>query len=104
MKHVSRIGSHSLLAAGIVCGALLNVSSALACPLCSENTEAKQEETGVNVAMGYTVSVLFMITVPVCMAAGFGYFLYRNSKNEAAYLASLKEQSTPELPTETNQT
>lgn len=51
---------------------------ALACPLCSEETEAQAKETGVNVSMGYSVSVLMMIAVPMSMVGGFGYALYRN--------------------------
>lgn len=72
--------------------------SVRACPLCSEDTEKKQEETGVNVAMGYTVSVLFMILMPLTMAGGFGYFLYRTSKSETNYLKGVGSSDKPVDP------
>lgn len=66
-------------AAGIVL-ALAGTASALACPLCSEETEAQAKETGINVSMGYSVSVLVMIAVPMSMVGGMGYALYRNAQ------------------------
>lgn len=103
MSKVRGKQSRSVFGAAGLTGLLLMTAPAVGCPLCSEDTEQTQKETGVNVAMGYTVSVLFMITVPVCVVAGLGYFLFRNSKNEAAYLASLKAEQTPSEPTETNE-
>ncbi len=63
---------------------------ALACPLCSEEAEQQQEETGVNVAMGYSVSVLLMIAVPMSMVGGLGYALYRNQQQIASSEAQPK--------------
>lgn len=55
-----------------------------ACPLCSEETEARAEETGVNASMGYSVSVLLMIALPMTMVGGLGYALYRQQQHTAA--------------------
>ncbi len=67
---------------GAVAGflALSTAASAPACPLCSEETEAQARETGVNVSMGYSVSVLVMIALPMSMVGGMGYALYRNAQ------------------------
>lgn len=67
---------------GAIAGAaaLSTAASARACPLCSEETEAQAEETGVNASMGYSVSVLMMIAVPLSMVGGLGYALYRNAQ------------------------
>jgi len=73
-KNRVRIGA----VAGFV--ALSTAATALACPLCSEETEAQAKETGVNVSMGYSVSVLLMIAVPMSMVGGLGYALYRNAQ------------------------
>ncbi len=59
---------------------------ARACPLCAENTEAQSEQMGepANPALGYAISIIFMISVPFTLVGGFGYALYRNSRNVPA--------------------
>lgn len=79
----SRTRRIPLLVAAATLAALATVP-ALACPLCSEETEQQQKETGVNVAMGYSVSVLLMIAVPMSMVGGLGYALYRNQQQMSA--------------------
>ncbi|GEM_PF-3912105 len=69
-----RVGAAATLLAATL------AAPAMACPLCSEETEAQAKETGVNVSMGYSVSVLMMIAVPMFMVGGFGYALYRNQQ------------------------
>ena len=60
--------------------------AARACPLCAENTEAQSEQMGepANPALGYAISIIFMISVPFTLVGGFGYALYRNSRNTLA--------------------
>jgi len=67
----------SCLGAAFLASAVL-IAPASACPLCSEENEAKERETGVNVAMGFSVSVLVLLAVPMSLVGGLGYALYRN--------------------------
>ncbi len=59
---------------------MLPAGPATACPLCSEENEARQEETGVNVALGFSLSVFVMLLVPMSLVGGLGYALYRNQQ------------------------
>lgn len=70
-------------AARFALAAALLAAPASACPLCSEENEARQEETGVNVAMGFSFSVLVMLALPMMMVGGLGYALYRNQQRAA---------------------
>lgn len=71
--------------------ALWVVEPAGACPNCKEETQVKQEESGIAVAAGYSLSVVFMLGVPFAMVGGFGYALYRNT--QAAQTATAGDPS-----------
>lgn len=60
---------------------------AQACPLCAETTEQQSDRMAqrANPALGYAISVIFMISVPFTLVGGFGYALYRNSRNALAH-------------------
>lgn len=53
-----------------------------ACPLCAEATEEQSElnEDAPNIAMGYAVSILGMMSLPFLIVGGFGFALYRSHK------------------------
>lgn len=86
-------------AACLLLAAALFAVPAAACPLCSEENEARQEETGVNVAMGFSVSVLVMLALPMMMVGGLGYALYRNQQRALQENRESGRQSdTPKQP------
>ncbi|MFG0331573.1 MAG: hypothetical protein ACF8PN_16930 [Phycisphaerales bacterium] len=67
---------------------LLSSSVASACPNCAESTEDQSkvtaEEGAGDLALGYSVSVLFMMSMPFMLVGGFGYALYRNYQKTVA--------------------
>lgn len=65
---------------------------ATACPLCSEENEVKQEETGVNVALGFSLSVIVMLAVPATLVGSLGYALYRNQQRLSQSSGSSRRQ------------
>jgi len=65
------------------------VSTAWACPLCSESAEdvsrqTSQGEEGTDVAAGFAVSILFMMSLPYVIVGTFGYAIYRAHKSREA--------------------
>lgn len=70
----------------------LPARTATSCPLCSEENEVKQEETGVNVALGFSLSVIVMLAVPASVVGSLGYALYRNQQRLSQSSGSPRRQ------------
>jgi hypothetical protein len=74
-----------LIAAALTLG-LAGVSTAWACPNCSESvatTDAAGRKVG-SLGEGFNYSVLFMMAMPFAMVAGFGGAVYWHLKNNPA--------------------
>tara|TARA_B100000029_G_scaffold468181_1_gene504969 strand:+ start:332 stop:595 length:264 start_codon:yes stop_codon:yes gene_type:complete len=55
--------------------------SAAACPMCKAGLDGDEARP-----RAYMVSILFMLTVPLCLFSGLGYGLWRLSRQESARL------------------
>lgn len=80
MSRILRIS----LAALVLAGALTTARPAVACPMC----KTAQEETTTPEAearpKAYMYSILFMLSMPATLFAGFGIGFYRLSKKQQA--------------------
>lgn len=69
----------------IACVLGLTPATTFACPLCAEATEEQSgEDDSPNIAMGYAVSILGMMSLPFIIVGGFGFALYKTHKASLA--------------------
>ncbi len=57
------------------------VPQAAACPMCKAGLDSDNART-----RAYMVSILFMLSVPICLFSGLGYGLWRLSRQESERL------------------
>ena len=57
------------------------VPEAAACPMCKAGLDSDNART-----RAYMVSILFMLSVPICLFSGLGYGLWRLSRQESERL------------------
>ena len=57
------------------------VPTATACPMCKAGLDGNDAR-----AQAYMVSILFMLSVPMCLFTGLGYGLWRLSRQETERL------------------
>ena len=57
------------------------VPEAAACPMCKAGLDSDNART-----RAYMVSILFMLSVPICLFSGLGYGLWRLSRQETERL------------------
>ena len=57
------------------------VPQAAACPMCKAGLDSDDART-----RAYMVSILFMLSVPICLFSGLGYGLWRLSRQESERL------------------
>ena len=83
-----------LLAASVALALLAGSAAApaLACPLCKLANESKQATEEENLRpKAYMYSILFMLSMPAMLTAGFSFFFYRAWKHGQAALMAAED-------------
>ena len=60
------------------------VPEAAACPMCKAGLDSDNART-----RAYMVSILFMLSVPICLFSGLGYGLWRLGRQESERLQAV---------------
>ena len=88
LRHIAKRLGRPVLAIGFI---LAMASVAAACPTCKD--QLAHDPASSNLARGYVMSILFMLSMPATLLGGFSLGFYRLHRKQQALLA---QQANPE--------